>query len=283
MKRVALVFSLICVLALTASKARAVVIFDSFDPGGGFSPDYAPIAAGLFPPPEFPPNWIRSAVQFPVAGGDFNLTSVTLPIAARKLQPGNFLRVRLTKDVENSPGQTLEVLSSNEPWPIYSLPFTTASTLTSTVAPLLLEGERYWIVAELSGRIDGLFPEEYDWFASTNQPSVLMRWQTAWDNPPQGDSWGVSGGMNLINWALRVEGTPAPPRLSITRGSASQVELCWRSRSNVAYQIQCCLALMGGTWTNSGAPIPGDGSQKCQPIPLVAGEPDKFYRIVALP
>jgi hypothetical protein len=96
------------------------------------------------------PVALRAAAQFTVAGGDYHLTSVRLPISTQGSTPGDFLRVRLAVDDGGAPGSTLEILSQNQSWPATSNPFTTATTLTSSLHPLLSNGASYWIVTELT-------------------------------------------------------------------------------------------------------------------------------------
>src|SRR5215467_11920837 len=87
--------------------AHADVVFDNFDSGGTFSPTNNFVAASAFKISS-QATATRAAAQFTVTGGDFKLSSITLPIAQQSSLTGNFLRVRLTDDAGGVPGTTLE-------------------------------------------------------------------------------------------------------------------------------------------------------------------------------
>lgn len=63
----------------------------------------------------------------------------------------------------------------------------------------------------------------------------------------------------------------------------SEVELCWESVTNKAYQVQYRSALTTNLWTNWGAPIQGSGMRNCIKDPVPVGEPRRFFRVVAVP
>src|SRR5437660_541463 len=69
-----------CLLIASGQSSNAAVIFDNFDAGGGFHPQNN-LGAADIQLEDFFTNAIRAAAQFTVSGGDFKLTSITLPIS----------------------------------------------------------------------------------------------------------------------------------------------------------------------------------------------------------
>ncbi|MFO1487826.1 MAG: LamG-like jellyroll fold domain-containing protein [Verrucomicrobiota bacterium] len=195
----------VCAVLTFSRAASAAVIFDNFDVGGGFHPQDYLTAASVNTTSST--NGVRSAAQFTVTGGNFNLTSITLPISVSSTVPGNFLRVRLTTDVVGSPGSTLEVLSENQSiWPNLSNPFTTATTVPSTTHPLLSNGAKYWIVTEPTSVPAGANAVvSYRWSDNTNGTTVPIRQESEGGLPS--DPWNGYNGSNSV--AFRVEGTNA--------------------------------------------------------------------------
>lgn len=70
---------------------------------------------------------------------------------------------------------------------------------------------------------------------------------------------------------------PPPPPVSIR---ASQVEVCWPSVSNVAYQVQYSSALTTNTWVRLFNAVVAKGTQSCITDNVVPGSPARIYRIV---
>ena len=69
-----------------------------------------------------------------------------------------------------------------------------------------------------------------------------------------------------------------PPPLVTIR--ASQVELCWNSISNLTYQVQYRSDLTTNVWTSLRDCVRSTGSTSCISDPIVAGQPQRFYRVV---
>ena len=196
---------------LIPSSARADVIFDNFDPGGGFDPVSSWNAAYVQDTTLSGYASLRAGVRFTVSGGSFTLDSITLPISLQRDVADNILRVRLADDGGGMPGATLEVLSENQDiWPPPANPFVTTITLTSSLHPLLNDGATYWIVTEPTAVPAGPAPYNVSvrWFRNTVGGSVLVRQQVEMtqDVLPT-DPW--TGTQNSVNMAFRVEGTPA--------------------------------------------------------------------------
>jgi hypothetical protein len=194
-----------------APPPTATVIFDNFDSGRGFHPTDNTVAAcaSCFSPPT--PLPLRAAGQFTVTGGDYYLSSITLPISfANFNHTGQTLRVRLTGDSANGPGTTLEVLSENQGiWPNFANPFMTTTTLTSADHPRLAKGGKYWIVIELTsyfGTTETNESVDYRWFLNTSKTTVPFRQQPGPTyNVLPTDPW--TGSSVNLNVAFRVEGT----------------------------------------------------------------------------
>jgi len=151
---------------------------------------------------------LRAAASFSV-NQDITLESVTLPISEGSPEPR--LRVRLAEDAGGAPGLTLEVLSENEGvWPTIANPFSTTTTLASTVKPDLLQGVTYWLVTEPTElcALDSGGSRDYRWFHNTTGDLVTVRQQTSVDQLPE-DPWPGSEATGSL--AFRVEGATSEP------------------------------------------------------------------------
>ena len=62
--------------------------------------------------------------------------------------------------------------------------------------------------------------------------------------------------------------------------STSQVEVCWNSESNLTYQVQYRSDLTTNLWTSLVDRVQSTGSKSCLSDPVVAGQPQRFYRVV---
>ena len=71
--------------------------------------------------------------------------------------------------------------------------------------------------------------------------------------------------------------TFAPPPLVTIR--TSQVEVCWNSQSNLTYQVQYRSDLTTNLWTPLVDCVQATGSTSHVSDPIVAGQPQKFYRV----
>ncbi len=68
-----------------------------------------------------------------------------------------------------------------------------------------------------------------------------------------------------------------PPPLVTIR--ASQVEVCWNSKSNLTYQVQYRSDLTTNIWTSLRDCVRSTGSTSCISDPIAAGQPQRFYRV----
>lgn len=192
------------------TNVQAAVIFNNFDANGGFHPESNLVAADVRYRRRITDtlSLLRAAVGFSVSGGNFNLTSITLPISFQGDFPNN-LQISLASDDDGSPGTTLEVLSKNESiWPEFSNPFLTTTTLLSATNPHLIDGKNYWIVAQpTSTPASKKLKADYRWFINTSGSTVPFRQQSAINSQtfPSNPWTGFSG---FENPAFRVEGTP---------------------------------------------------------------------------
>ena len=195
-------------LTFLATGVQATIIFDNFDSTGGFSSAFNLVAAAAVGSSDLAPEAIRAAAEFTVTGGDFNLSSITLPISFQGTGPNNTLQVLLTTDNSGAPGTTLEVLSANQIiWPNLTNPFTAKTTLTSAGHPLLSDGDKYWIVTELTSYVDADQYVDYRWFLNTSGATVPCLQQHTTDGSLPADPWPGSFNKNV---AFQVEGTPVP-------------------------------------------------------------------------
>jgi hypothetical protein len=74
---------------------------------------------------------------------------------------------------------------------------------------------------------------------------------------------------NVSLWEL-------PPKASIR---CSQVEICWPSRTNAIYNVQCASSLSTNTWANLFTNIVGATGQTCVQDAIPVGQPQRFYRV----
>ena len=63
----------------------------------------------------------------------------------------------------------------------------------------------------------------------------------------------------------------------------SQVQICWNSASNRTYQVQYRSPLTTNAWLNLGPPVAGNSPTNCTTDDLAPGQPQRFYRVLALP
>ena len=88
------------------------------------------------------------------------------------------------------------------------------------------------------------------------------------------------GGYSSFGGNFKLQPVPSIPLATIR---CSQVEVCWTSVTNQQYQVQYHSALTTNAWLDLGSPIPGTGTNNCINDPIPAGQPQRFYRILALP
>jgi hypothetical protein len=196
----------VAVTALLAGRGQAATIFDSFEPGGSFHPQYNIVAAYGRTDDVGRSSATRFAVRFTVTDTS-QLTSITMPISYQGDPPAT-LRVRLAENTGGYPGTTLEVLSENQSWPAFANPFTTKTTLTSVARPVLAAGASYWIVTELTSLPAGW--ADYRWSLTTSGPSVPILQQSSSDGTLPSDPWTGYSGSDSV--PLLVEGDVLPGR-----------------------------------------------------------------------
>jgi hypothetical protein len=230
---------------LVASGADAAVIFSTLDANGGFHPTAWSGAATLFVQEgAWGTGFSRCAVGFTVTGGAFRLESISLPIGQWGT-PEDILRVSLAEDSEGVPGNTIEVLSDRQPWPESTSPFSTLTTLYSGAHPPLLEGSRFWIVAEIAFiPRTGYVQTRYEWYQNLSNSAVPFWWQSQNDQYPRlpyspwdWDNYDTYFTSQPV--AFRVEGTQAvgvEPRRFVTR-LASARPTPFQGRTSLDYEI----------------------------------------------
>lgn len=62
----------------------------------------------------------------------------------------------------------------------------------------------------------------------------------------------------------------------------SSVDICWNSRTNLAYQVQYRSVLTPDEWINLGDPVTGNGNTNCV-TDFVRGTEKRFYRVEETP
>jgi len=247
------------VAAGAVGAARADVVFDSFDPGGGFSGQNSNLAAGALNGIVVTAN--RMAVQFGVCGAGYTLDSVTIPIARQANGiTAELLRVRITEDASGAPGATLEVLSQNQPTPANASPFTMATTYNSTAHPRLAGGRSYWVVAELTAMPTFTGPGtsvNYLWYQNTSGATVQAKMQQRIGGLPQ-DPWPAT--TTATTSALRVNGT------------ALVVAACCNPST------RACALIETGACAAVGLTVVA-GSSTCTPTPCPPACPGDFNHV----
>ena len=66
-------------------------------------------------------------------------------------------------------------------------------------------------------------------------------------------------------------------------GNPSTWNLSWYGNTNQNYQVQYTTSLASGTWTDVGSVIPGQGAASSVPLPVVPGDPTRFFRLMVTP
>ncbi len=89
-------------------------------------------------------------------------------------------------------------------------------------------------------------------------------------------STGTSG--TSLPFAKPTQFTFEPPPLVTIR--ASQVEVCWNSKSNLTYQVQYRSDLTTNLWSSLGGCFRSTNSTSCVFDQIVAGQRQRFYRVV---
>lgn len=117
-----------------------------------------------------------------------------------------------------------------------------------------------------------------------NEVQPFSRWDTIWVELP-----------SSCHYTLRIheDGSEADassgifclgvPELAIKTMTPSQVDICWGSRSNRAYQVQFRSALTSTSWTNLGSPVQGTGTNNCVTDSITPSRSQRFYRVQEMP
>lgn len=193
MKKIALFFSLVMILALCVGSAQADVIYSNFGPGDTYRIDGWAIGGS-----EAMFGYSALAMPFTVSGSDFTLDSVEIAGFSLVGDPGIHLFVLNNDNSEgyNLPGSTHDYLSYK------NLPISASGIVEfDSVNHVYLDnGETYWVLAVAKGN---------DTFANwccSNERGTFACTNTL---PP---SW------NMVNSELgvfRVNGSPVPEPTAI--------------------------------------------------------------------
>jgi hypothetical protein len=91
-----------------------------------------------------------------------------------------------------------------------------------------------------------------------------------------GSSTATTGAFGFLPAVIQFTFEP-PPLVTIR---ASQVEVCWNSKTNLTYQVQYRSDLTTNVWTSLVACVHSTGSTSCVVDPVVVGQPQRFYRFI---
>lgn len=90
------------------------------------------------------------------------------------------------------------------------------------------------------------------------------------------------------DYTVRPQFTPTVPEVPVLSAhflpGSSQVELCWKSQTNVNYQVQFLMFPPSSSptqWIDLGAPVEGNGSTNCFNDPIHPASIQRIYRLVA--
>ena len=117
-------------------------------------------------------------------------------------------------------------------------------------------------------------------FQYSNDDGPSLRWDSVTGNPASRGLIGVGSPTAptgvFIDSAVYQFTFEFPPLVTIR---ASQVELCWNSKSNLTYQVQYRSDLTTNLWTSLEDCIQSTNSTSCVYDRIVAGQPQRFYRV----
>jgi hypothetical protein len=129
-----------------------------------------------------------------------------------------------------------------------------------------------------NGQVLGTFPEdgsaltEFKWLKTKLNFTASSSLTTIAFN----DTSTVGSGTHLDNVVLQ--------RLPLsTTLRVSEVEICWETVTNKAYQIQYRSTLTSDQWLNLQPPISGNGTALCVKDSVPAEQPQRFYRVMTMP
>jgi hypothetical protein len=82
-----------------------------------------------------------------------------------------------------------------------------------------------------------------------------------------------------------LQSLPQVPALSIgpSPTNSTELSLSWFGTTNENYQVQYRFSLVGGTWTNLGSTLPGQGAASSLAVPGVTGDGGWFFRLMVTP
>ncbi len=189
----AVLFAAALAMVMSTGMAQADVLYSNLGSGDSFS------TAG-YPSAQFVRYSQWPAVRFTVAGGDYQLGTVELPLKLGYAYTG--MNVSVTRDAGGIPGTTLETILV----PAASIPSTPRLVSVASVSkPVLEEGNTYWVVASFNESA------EAQWYAN-NTGAMGMAYILV----------GLQGWFYSSYYAtpaLRVTGTPANSAPTLTAPS----------------------------------------------------------------
>ncbi len=150
--------------------------------------------------------------------------------------------------------------------------FEVGPDVEDTLVEISRDGRTWFSVGRVTGSTRGIDIDAYG-FGPTDRFSFVR----LSDDPNEGGNSGATVGAD-IDAVGAISSAFPPPSLTISRLSTEQVALCWKSESNVFYQVESMSDLMPHVWLPFGAPISGNGTTNCV-IDSLLGSPRRFYQV----
>ena len=191
---------------------------------------------------------------------------------------------------------TLRIYASTTSRSVAGLSTTFAENLGADNT-LVFSGTLIWATANLPGpgntrQFDIVFPFTTPFLYDPAAGNLLLEMQLSangeairFDTVSSGDpaigrvfSFGSSTATTGNIQASHVTQFTFEPRPLVTI-RASQVEVCWNSISNLTYQVQYRSDLTTNLWTSLVDCVRSTNSTSCVYDPIVAGQPQRFYRV----
>jgi hypothetical protein len=117
------------------------------------------------------------------------------------------------------------------------------------------------------------------WSSNAVCPTVLSDVSTQYNlgSLPPGDYRFVFGAWGVT---VKTQAFSVPVFLSIgTLQAASQIPLCWNTATSAWYRLEYSSILATNKWAPLTTWFPGSGSRFCTNDAILAGQPQKFYRV----
>ena len=166
-------------------------------------------------------------------------------------------------------------------------------SIVETNVPLQLQFTYQWL--STNGSVDVLLGSQV--VLHLNAPAALSNSLTQGTVTLAGMPAGIGDQLNLtfrLNavgpvqfqlGASSLQAFPQVPALSVSlsSGDSSALDFSWFGATNANFQVQSRTSLGGGTWTNLGSAIPGQGATSTLTLPIAPGDPTRLFRLMTTP